>query len=320
MTAALAIFCHLSDDQRPVQPAHPGPGQAHDVQCQDCGALLHLAPNQRTTTCFYCRSPAIVSRLGDPNRPIPRFAVPFVLKPEAAYERARRWQSSLSWFRAPQLRNAHIMGLQPIYAPGFLYSAIARSAYSVQIGEQYTTGSGNNRSTHTEWRRLDGEHAAFVRDVLVSASRGLLNTELQQVEPYDLRALHRYTPALISGWPAEEPSLEPHVVWQLAREEARGDIYWRLQAFMPGDSHKNLRFQTELGSEALDLVLLPLWVLPVRVAPNLPPIRLLVNGQTGKVYGPAPFAWGRFFLLIVLGFAFFLGLPVVALFLHAVIR
>ncbi|MBX3181575.1 MAG: hypothetical protein KIT72_13110 [Polyangiaceae bacterium] len=271
-----------------------------DVQCQDCGALLHLAPNQRTTTCFYCRSPAIVSRPGDPRRPTPRFAVPFVLQPELAYARARSWQNNLSWFRGPELRNAAITGLQPIYAPCFLYSAIARSAYSVSIGENYTTGSGDNQRTHTEWRPLHGEHAAFVRDVVVSASRGILNAELECIEPFDLRALHRYTPALISGWPAEEPSSEPQMVWAMAREEARQDIARRLHQFMPGDCYRGLKHQTELGSEALELVLMPLWVLPVRVAPNQPPVRLLVNGQTGKVYGPARMAWGRVILLIAL--------------------
>lgn len=269
-----------------------------DLQCQDCGALLHVAEHQRSATCVYCRSASVVQRPVDPTRPRPRFALPFVLPPELALQRARAWQRSLSWFRGVKLRKAALGELRPVYSPAFLYSAAAQSSYQVEIGEQYVTGSGDNRRTHTEWRPLSGQHAAFVRDVLVTASRGIPNLELERVEPYDLRALHRYTPALISGWPAEEPSLEPNAVWSTARAEAMQHVHQYLRLFMPGDSLRNLQHNTQLSYESLDMLLLPLWVLPIRTAPGEPPLRLLVNGQTGRIYGPAPFAWGRLAMVV----------------------
>ncbi len=285
-----------------MQPEADGQ-PAFDVQCQDCGALLHLAPHQRTTTCFFCRSPSIVSRPGDPRRPTPRFALPFVLPPELAYARARRWQRSLNWFSSSELRHATITDLQPIYAPCFLYSAIAYSNYAVSIGEAYGDKSGFLTNDNADWLPLQGLHAAFVRDVVVSASRGLSNAELSQLEPYDLRALHRYTPALISGWPAEDPSVEPELMWALARDEARQDIARRLHQFMPGDGYHGLQFQTELRHEVLEPVLLPLWVLPVRLSHSGRPVRLLVNGQTGKVYGPKRVSEVRVMVVIfALGF------------------
>lgn len=228
-----------------------------------------------------------------------------------AIARARAWQRGLGWFRGKEIRNAPLGDLHAVYAPAFLYSAVARSGYRVEIGETYTTGSGDNKRTHTEWRPLTGEHATFVRDIVVSASRGIHNVELERVEPYDLRALHRYTAALISGWPAEEPSQTPAEVWQSARAEGMQHVDFHLRRFMPGDTHKNLQFNTQLSYESLDLLLLPLWVLPVRVAAGVPPVRLLINGQTGRIYGPAPVAWGRV-VLVVMGI---LGLIVGLVFL-----
>ncbi|MEZ4231011.1 MAG: hypothetical protein R3B89_17685 [Polyangiaceae bacterium] len=271
-----------------------------ELQCQECGALLRLTHEQRTATCFYCRSPNVVESASDPSRPRPRFALAFVLPPEVALERARAWQRGLGWFRGKQIRNAPLGNLQAVYAPAFLYSAVARSGYHVEIGETYTTGSGDNKRTHTEWRPLAGEHATFVRDIVVSESRGIPNLELERVEPYDLRAMHRYTAALISGWPAEQPSQSPTEVWQSARAEAMQHVDYQLRRFMPGDTHRHLQFNTQLSYESLDLLLLPLWVLPVRVGPHVPPVRLLINGQTGRIFGHAPLDWQRVVLAIAL--------------------
>ncbi|MEZ4375562.1 MAG: hypothetical protein R3B07_32425 [Polyangiaceae bacterium] len=281
---------------------------ALELKCQECGALLRLVPAQRTATCFYCRSPNVVESASDPTRVRPRFALAFVLPPEVALERARAWQRGLGWFRGKEIRKAPLGDLHAVYTPAFLYSAVARSGYRVEIGETYTTGSGDNRRTHTEWRPLAGEHATFVRDIVVSASRGIPNLELERIEPYDMRALHRYTAALISGWPAEEPSQTPAAVWQEARAEAMQHVDFYLRRFMPGDTHRGLQFNTQLSYESLDLLLLPLWVLPVRVAPGVPPVRLLINGQTGRIYGPAPLAWGRVVLVIALGLGVVVGL------------
>jgi hypothetical protein len=43
----------------------------------------------------------------------------------------------------------------------------------------------------------------------------------------------------------------------------------------------------------MDLVLLPLWIFALRHDPEKPPIRFLVNGQTGAVYGSVPMSWAK---------------------------
>ncbi|MBZ0116915.1 MAG: hypothetical protein K8H88_07970, partial [Sandaracinaceae bacterium] len=128
----------------------------------------------------------------------------------------------------------------------------------------------------------------YVSDRVVTASRGIPNDQLEAIEPFDLRALHRFTPKVISGWAAEEPSMAVAECVALARREAVDAVGRELGRFMPGDSHRNLQWQTRVDQEDLALALLPIWVLPVRYAPDKPPVRLLVNGQTGSIYGKAP--------------------------------
>ena len=68
-----------------------------------------------------------------------------------------------------------------------------------------------------------------------------------------------------------------------------------------------------MSEEHLALTLLPVWVLPVRYAPDKPVVRLLVNGQTGRVFGDPPRSWLKIALAVGL------ALGVVGLFVLLVI-
>ena len=136
-------------------------------------------------------------------------------------------------------------------------------------------------------------------DVLVTASRAVPNDELEALEPFDLRLLARYQPALVAGWVSEEPSLSRVRCLELARGEALGRVGQRLRDFMPGDSHRSLRHDTRLEEETLELCLVPVWVLAARYAPDAPALRVMMNGQTGRVYGQVPLSWVKVALTVL---------------------
>lgn len=220
------------------------------------------------------------------------------------------WTSSQSIFADSALKHAKVEDLQGIYVPAYLYSAVARSQYHALIGEDYTEtetytdSEGNTQTrtvTRTEYRPLAGVHVGYVTDVVVTASRALHNAELEAIEPFDLRQLHRYAPALISGWIAEEASRSPAECLALAREEATVLEGRRLTAFMPGDSHRELQYQTTVQWETLDPVLVPVWVLAVRYRLDKPVLRVLVNGQTGRAAGNAPLSPWKIGVAVALG-------------------
>lgn len=285
-----------------------------NLRCQSCGAELVVAQDFRTTVCPYCAAPSVVDRPPSPDRPAPTFALGFALTHASAGERVKHWLRTRNPWSHSGLKRASLQEVRGVYVPAYLYSALASSRYSASIGESYTetetyTTTENGKTVtrtrtvvKTEWRSLRGEHAEYVPDVLVTASRGLSNAELEKLEPFDLRALARYEPALVAGWVAEEPSLSRDECLRLAREEALARVGRRLEAFMPGDSHRDLRHETRLESESLDVCLVPVWVLAARYAPDAPPLRVVVNGQSGEVYGKVPISWVKV-VLTVLGVA-----------------
>jgi hypothetical protein len=194
-------------------------GKSVDLECQSCGARLVVAPELRTAECPYCASPSVVERPPTPDRPTPTFVLGFTLAREQAGERARQWLRTRHPWAPSRLKQATLQEMKGLYVPAWLYSALAHCEYSASIGENYTeqetyttvengkTVTKTRTVVRTEWRSLRGHLAEYVPDVLVTASRGLPNVELEQVEPFDLRLLARYEPALLAGWMAEEPSL-----------------------------------------------------------------------------------------------------------------
>ncbi|MET0404974.1 MAG: hypothetical protein ABW123_21340 [Cystobacter sp.] len=286
-----------------------------NLRCQSCGAELVVAPESHTTVCPYCAAPSVMERPESEDRPTPAFTLGFSLTHEAAVARVKQWLRTRHPWTHGGLKRAPLQDVQGVYVPAWLYSARAESRYSASIGENYqetetytTTENGKTvtrtrKVTKTEWCSLQGEHAEYVLDVLVTASRGLPNAELEALEPFDLRALARHEPALISGWVAEVPSLSREECLRLAREEARARVGQRLSAFMPGDSHRQLNHDTRLLEESLDVCLVPVWVLAVRYAPEAPPLRVVVNGQSGRVHGRVPLSWVKvlFTGLVLLG-------------------
>lgn len=281
------------------------------LHCEGCGAALSVRSGERTARCPYCASPTVVPRPRSQTDSDPSFVVGFVIPEADAIARARKWIRS-TWFSPSAFKNADVSDTRGVYLPAYLYSASAHVEYSAQIGENYTvtetyttTDSKGNvvtrtrTRTKTEWRPLSGRWGAYLDDVVVTASRGLGNDELQAVEPFDLRALRRYTPKVLSGWIAEDPSRTDAECSKLARAEAVEQIGTRLKAFMPGDKHRGLRYTTRLHHENGEPVLLPVWVLAVKYDPEKPAVRMVLNGQTGAIAGRPPRSWVKITLAVV---------------------
>jgi len=274
------------------------------LSCGQCGASLVLE-GVRTQNCPYCASPNFAERPAAADRPDPTFVVTFTGDDAVARRHLDAWLRSRSIFADGRIKRARVEGLRGIYLPAYVYSAVSRTQYTAMIGEDYletetytTTDSEGRTTTHTrtvtrtEYRPLSGRYTGYVSDVVVSASAGLSNAELEAVEPFDLKQLRRFDPALVSGWIMEEYSRDLAACMELSREEAVTAIGKRLGPFMPGDSCSDLKYQTVVEWESIEPMLVPVWVLAVRYRDDKPPLRVVINGQSGKANGHAPLsAW-----------------------------
>jgi hypothetical protein len=289
--------------------------QAVTFACSQCGAALAF-DGVRTQTCPFCASPNFVERPPAADRPDPQFVVTFLGDGIVARRALDRWLGSRTMFADSSLARAKVEDLRGVYVPAYLYSAVGNTDYTAQIGENYTetetytttdsqgkTTTQTRSVTRTEYRALSGRHVGYVADVVVSASAGLANAELQAIEPFDLKQLRRFSPALVSGWIAEEFSRDSAECMKSSRGEAADQIGEQLRRFMPGDSYSDLAYRTAVGWESLDPILVPVWVFAVRYRQDKPPLRILINGQTGSIAGKVPLSVAKILAVIAVALA-----------------
>ena len=269
-----------------------------EFQCDSCGARVTAESRQLSARCFFCDAPSVISRPAEKGRPRPVFALGFAIDRETALKKVTQWINKQKM--APiGLKSASDKTISGVYLPAYLYSATAQSQFNASIAEKYekirvdSDGGSIGKTEETEYRDLAGRRVAYVSDILVTASRNVTNQELAAIEQFDIGKLRRYSAELISGWCAEEPSLSPEECLRLARVEVEAAMPDALHRFMPGDGVKSLRHSTEFLEESLDLVLAPVWIFAIRYDARKPPLRILVNGQTGKVGGVIPFSWAK---------------------------
>lgn len=272
--------------------------------CGQCGAALAF-DGVRTASCPYCASPSFVERPPAAGQPEPRFVVTFTSDAAGARRSLGRWLGSRSWFADPALRRARVEDLRGIYVPAYLYSAVAHADFNAQIAEHYferetrkkPDGTTEERTvTRTEYRPLSGRHLSYVTDVVVSASAGLGHGELGAIEPFDFRRMRRFSPALVTGWIAEEFSRDADDCRVATHAEALEQIGGKLRGFMPGDGYSDLHWRAAIHWEAMDPVLVPVWMFAVRYRDDRPPLRVAINGQTGRtttLAGRVPLSWPR---------------------------
>lgn len=290
-------------------------------ECKNCGAELSVDEALRTTVCIYCDTPSVVESPKGTSGPRPVFTLGFVQPEPEVRQHVARWLKTRNIFCPGSIRRANVEDLRGVYVPAYLYSAVSRTDYAARIGEDYTetetytttdkdgnTVTETRTVTKTEWRSLRGTRAANISDVLVTASKGLSNDELERIEPFHWRDLRRYSPAMVAGWPAENASIDVDTCMQMARAEAEAHCGAALSSFMPGDSHQIVESQTTFDKEAVDLVLVPAWLLNARYAADKPPIRIVVNGQTGVVHGKPPLSRWRIAFAVMLAVLVIVGI------------
>ncbi len=282
----------------------PSASELLSFGCDSCGARICFEAGQRTTRCPFCDTPLVADRPAIRDRPHPVFALGFAIDREGAVKAVRQWLSRQK-LRPWGMKAAAAQAITGIYLPCYLYSAAANSRYQARIAENYTRlvvdKDGAGVRSGTEYRDFAGRHATYVSDVLVTASRAVSNDELQTVEPFDLNKLCRYSPTIIAGWNSEEPSLSTEDCLLLGRLEGDAAVAALLRDYMPGDGVATLNHSTEFNEESLDHTLVPVWVLAIRDHAQKPPVRILVNGQTGKVGGKIPYSRVKLGGLIVAG-------------------
>ncbi|ADO74283.1 hypothetical protein [Stigmatella aurantiaca] len=282
--------CALPTPERARGPE--GLVKARVTRCGTCGAAVAYSVEAQAPRCAYCTSVMHTETQADPVDQADRF-VPFTVDPETARKALQTFLGNGGFFRPSDLAStAAIDSLKPLWWPAWAFDAQAVVTWTADTNE------GARRS---DWAPHAGESQFVLRDILVSASRGLTLKETTGLAPaYDLSqaAAGQQGPA--------EAQVE---LFDVTRSGARRQILAAVQAEarahiarteFAGRRHRNLNVAVVLSGLKTGHFELPAYVLAYRYRHKL--YRVVVHGQqAGCVLGDRPVSGVKVVLTVFAG-------------------
>ena len=266
--------------------------------CRQCGAQTEVDPHITSFACAFCNSNQVVPQEHSVALHKPESLLPFEVDRKAVLERFRAWIRSL-WFRPNALKKqASPQGMQGVYLPFWTYDSFTHSFWEGEAGTYYyEEDSEGNRERRVRWQLRSGTYEEFFDDVLIQGSPSVEAGLVRKLEPFDTTRLVPYKPEYLSGMAAEDYRSDMLACWPDAKSRMDAAIQSACSRLLGGDTQRGLMVQTSYLSKTYKLCLLPIWIASYRYQGK--PYRYLVNGQTGRVAGTAPYSWVKITLAIL---------------------
>ena len=240
--------------------------------------------------CPFCGSERLHAE-NDAKVLAPEAIVPFATNRDQAQAALTRFMGSSFWRPGDLAQASRLTKLTQVYVPYWIFSATAHTHWTADTS-QVPAGA------RASWYPISGDHTQHYENVLVGASGALTPAETNALCPFDLA----------HAVPPEEVDLsnivyEPFLVQRkYARPQAIAGFeqmeLTACRALVPG-SARNVHVAVVLEGLFSRPVLLPVWIMAYQYRDRA--YRFLVNGQTGRHTGEAPFSYTKLAAVIGIG-------------------
>ena len=275
-------------------------GEKRTVRCQSCNAISVFDASRVAQNCDFCGSPALIAH-DDVKAPVrPWSVLPFKVAETKVREDIRRWYGS-HFFAPNKLKSKALTDtLRGIYLPYWTFDSQARCPWEAESGEYYYTRDSQGRQQrHVRWSRAAGQVDRFFDDTLVTASLGVHEGLLRDLEPFPTTSdLVPYDAGYLSGWVVEQYQIDLVQAAELSRQRMVAALESDCGRQVPGDTYRNLQIFPEFSAQTFKHILLPVWLLTYTYGTRN--YQVAVNGCTGKIAGEYPISWVKVFICVVL--------------------
>jgi predicted RNA-binding Zn-ribbon protein involved in translation (DUF1610 family) len=274
-----------------------------ELHCEACGADLSLEPTQISSRCPFCGSNQVINRQPTADGLRPGYLIPFKLDAATCQQRARDWLGK-GWMFPKELSGAGNSALtQGIYLPFWTFSAHIHAAWEAQVGyertESYYDAGAKAWRTRVviDWRWQKGSVGVPVQDMLEPGMKNVSLRLLGKINPFDLGGLVAYEAEFLAGWQAKNYDIPLQPAWDSAKTRMREQAKTACYTDIPTPHVRSFSMAADFEDESWRLILLPVYLSTYRYQDK--PYQVMLNGQTGKIAGQKPVAWGKVWLAIL---------------------
>lgn len=285
------LFCANCGTENPIaasevqQLSHVA--SHHSFDCTSCGASMSYDASAQALRCPFCGSTEMEKR-EDVRAIMPDGVVPLSVTRESAEAVLREWLTKGFWRPSDAASASHIGEMLAVYVPYWVFEADTDTMWTAD-------SSPAPRGCRGDWYPLSGANRSKYPGVLVGGSSVLTPNETESIAPFRLSQLVRPDQVDLDNAIVEAFK----VPRKLARPLARGAIE-RLEsqacsAQVP-NRVRNLKVNVRISSMRGRPLLLPIWILAYRYKSSV--YRVLINGDSGKIAGAAPFSYRKLSLVV----------------------
>ena len=233
-------------------------GQAKLFRCPSCGAQTMTSSDEATASCPFCGNTLIDDSFSDTD--LPEAIIPFQITLEEAKGKLKKWVSDHPKHHLAETIGQHVGQLAGCYLP----FQIVRGSFD---GKLYLMKKGANETDHA--------FKAYLKSVVVNASKEFDNLFLDGIEPFDFNEAKVFDFSYLNHQKAKIQNIDTKEMNQRITEEVEVELIRTLSKKL-----FNKRITVYLlddDNEAASSIL------PVYFVNCGNGIMAAVNGQTGKV-------------------------------------
>ncbi|MCJ7550281.1 MAG: hypothetical protein MUQ30_11435 [Anaerolineae bacterium] len=268
--------------------------------CNACDWRYLVQADAVPTACPHCASPDIeVLAPGTaqfPHVAPPELVVPFAADAEVVSLQVAAFAEEIP-FATEDLNPEALVGrLQRLFVPMWLVDTEAESLWQAEVGfdyevvshrERYVDGGGwqtqEVRENRARWEPRVGRLTRHYDNIGAPALSS--HQALERVlGGYDLRAAVRYDPAALAGALVRVPDLTPVAAWPDAQLGVRRLAQEECREAAGADHLRDFRWSPSYSGSNWTLLLVPVYATHYRDDEGIAR-RILLNGQTGQLYG-----------------------------------
>ncbi|MCA9154636.1 MAG: hypothetical protein R3C99_14565 [Pirellulaceae bacterium] len=285
------LFCANCGTEAPHAP-HDSPADSalvstHNFTCQGCGASMSYDASAQSLRCPFCGSTHLDEQ-PDAKSLSPQQVVPFAIEREQALAAMRKWLGQGFWRPGDLASAAEVAKMTAVYVPYWVFSARTFTYWTADSDSVPFGASG-------DWVPVSGQHAGEYSGLLVGASSALSPRETAELCPFDLSVAVSPNHVDLENMVVEQFRVQRKYARPLAQQAIEQREAAACEQYVSGRC-RNVRVNVRLQGLTSVPVLLPVWVMAYQYRGNL--FRFLINGQTGKATGQAPFSWRKLIAVI----------------------
>ncbi len=259
----------------------------HNFNCGGCGASMSYDASARTLRCPFCGSERL-EKQKEGKTLAPEWIVPFAVSHEQAVATMREFLGTGFWRPGDLARTAVVTHMTAVYVPYWVFSARTFTYWCADTNQTPPGARG-------DWRPMAGEHRGTYSGVLIGASSTLTPGETSAICPFELNQAKSPEEIDTENYIVEQFRVQRKYARPLARNTLERFEQHSCMKYVPGRA-RNMHVNVRLEGLSSVPVLVPVWVMAYGYKGRI--FRFLVNGQSGRSTGQAPFSKKKLFMII----------------------